>query len=367
MDAIEGDFSELDAEIRKHFGHADSETKLEEAYQAHQVAHDQSDLPTVDEQRTLLTAAGFPFVPYQAPVVESITPVEPTEPTETTISNTTPTLTYEDVLQEIKTTFVDNPNKRYSARFLMTEWNMSDAQVKSIIRTLRGTMNITQEYGSYVYRTVAPKRGSRTANNRYIPPVLPTEELHQYGVIIYELFEEHSEFVKGRHIVRGGTDDLLAFLPPAKRRLFMATRGKGVARFKLVQVHQYLTQIGAIDIAGPIKALIMHPNDIIDVGHPQIRPDHTPNEALPMTAVTHVEELDAEPDLIGQANPDHLAHALANGMWTRFEWAIGEVGLMRETVARLEEAIRVKDEEIARLRSQIPSPTITDIARQLLS
>lgn len=368
MDDINGDFSELDAEIRRHFGNGDSNA-LQEAFEAHQVAHDQSDLPTVDEQRTLLTAAGFPFVPYVTSVVESVTPVEEPEPLETVVSFTPPTLTYNAVMAEIKATFEENPNKRYSARFMMTEWNISDVQVKAIIRTLRGTMNITQEYGSYVYRTVAPKRGSRSANNRYIPPVLPTEELHQYGVILYELFEEHSEFVKGRNIVRGGTDDLLVFLPAAKRRLFMATRGKGIARYKLVQVHQYLTQIGAIEIAGPIKALVMHPNEIIDVGHPQIRPSHT-TPAAPVSspmAVAHVEEHDTEPDLIGQADPDHLAHALANGMWTRFEWAIGEVGQMRETVARLEEAVRVKDEEIARLRDQIGMPSVTEMARQLLS
>lgn len=70
-------------------------------------------------------------------------------------------------------------------------------------------------------------------------------------------------------------------------------------------------------------------------------------------------------DIVDTIDPDLLAHAMALGLWTRFEWALGEIGELKETVAGLEEGIRLRDAEIVRLKRLNPNPTVNQMARQL--
>lgn len=320
------DFTFLEEEIRKHFGET--------------LVHDQSE-PKINKD--LLIAAGFTF----------------DEP---------PALTghfilLDDVTRDIRQWFETNPNTRISMRSLMEKYDISNERGKEIIRILGRDLNITREYGSYLNRTVPVK--FPTQRNKKRNPI-PSVQLHPYAVILYELFTRNSETVNGRTIVRASTEDILRQLPSTDRERFLF-RGK-ISRSTIIQTHQYLVSIGSIEIAGPIKALLMHPDDL-EGGVADRLPTAPASEPEPTPLRTEMTTtpMPEQPDLIGQVNPDHLAHAIANGMWTRFEWALGEVGELRERIAQMEEGMRVKDEEIARLRSLSTDPDVIQIARQLLS
>jgi hypothetical protein len=95
------------------------------------------------------------------------------------------------------------------------------------------------------------------------------------------------------------------------------------------------------------------------------------SDDFPPDTTIFVETVNPTNDLIEEVDDDRLAHALANGMWTRYEWAITELGNNQETIASLREAVRVRDETIQRLRGymaqHLATRDVKDIARELLT
>ncbi len=247
------------------------------------------------------------------------------------------------------------------------------------------------------YRTYRPSskksktvRGTKRVAPVSTPDLLRELPLHDRAVIVYEALQR--QLPDGANAIRMPTTEALS---EEERELFPQKQIFSV-------IARYLSLIGSMQQAGPMKVLYLHPDEaeaglrdeaqrtilamfstLNEKGEKKLvtstrpipgsalqRTEPAPQETNPDWPVTTPVPPLAD-DLIESVDDDRLANALANGMWTRYEWAITEVGRLNEQVLALQEGLRAREQEILRLRGYVAkhmaSRDTKDIARELLT
>lgn len=335
----------------------------------------------------------------------------------------------ESIAGRVLTVFRTFPREKLSAREIAETLNLDGKQVLAAIEHLRrqrqpvfgdGTNKGIYEYDetrpvgetvlkkSSWYRNYRPKKRPKTTSKgtpRMGPPTTPDllEELglHDRAVITYEaLARLLGDDPHGTGSVRIPVEK--AFNDEERELFPTKSLNSTVAR--------YLSLLGSVTTAGPMKDLRRHPDDVdeetrekafaavmtsfatIDLNGERRPPaprtvitrpkpvvdeerghalDRIPEAAGPLEAPPIANTGDDLSTMLELVEEDRLAAALANGMWTRYEWALTELGKASEQIAVLQEAVRARDEEIQRLRAYVAkhlsTRTVKDIAAELLT
>lgn len=168
--------------------------------------------------------------------------------------------------------------------------------------------------------------------------------------------------------------------------------GEGLSQHTARTAWNFLVDMGACKPHGPgFKDVIKHPKEcrpdlweaLLADGWVPVKPRRGDVEPRPAKAekaeVANVQTPTPVPaatiesgatirDVVKQAAPSEIATAVAQGMWTRYEWAISEVGRLNESNAELRAKVKVQEAEIERLRAAVPEPAdAQDIALRVLS
>lgn len=128
--------------------------------------------------------------------------------------------------------------------------------------------------------------------------------------------------------------------------------GLGISKYKALIVFKELIALGCMQTDGPMfKRCILHPNTL---GNRNFEPV-APEPKTKATPPTHE-------DMMTQVTSQQMADAIATAMWTRYEWALSEVGRYHEQVTTL-------TAENDRLRALLGEQPIdaTEAARRILS
>lgn len=167
---------------------------------------------------------------------------------------------------------------------------------------------------------------------------------------LYDTFVEHANGNKTNLSVNAAVS-----LHPEKYGNYTSTYGAHL-------LWRTLVDLGCTKANGPaIKILIRRPAEKDWQGQGATAPAPVKAEvAKPEPSKpNHVDALETVTD-------QDMAAALANAMWMRYEWVLSELGKARENLAAAEEAITVRDQEIARLQSLLEPPNSIQLAHRIL-
>lgn len=290
----------------------------------------------------------------------------------------------------IFTLFETFPKEKFPSKALAETTDMTWEQAGRAVSTLRRNgIPIFHDNEGYWYdpngvreapksprRTTKPKtRKSSGTAPIFTRDVLETYPVQESAVILYEIYRDAADYA-GR------------IYTPTEVLLDGQHKGRFPSRPLIIIINKYLRDIGAVHIAGPIKTIRQHPNEIdssirervattindqYKVGSPKrVLKSSLPVEEKAATVLGDAYQAATitVTGMIEQVDENRLAGAIAEGMWNRYEWAMTEIGRLNEQLVGIQEGVRVRDEEIARLRGQIAqheNRTIREIAQDILT